>query len=97
MDFYLWETQNGGCDYTIGCGVRLRKLKAKTREEAEIEAVEEVYPYWNDEGCCGIDEAYLLEVSSKTDLSDPIETRIEQAIHEKWKEVRAALGAKYAK
>lgn len=37
-EFYLYEEQDGGCDYTIGCGKRLRKLKAADTESALQEA-----------------------------------------------------------
>ncbi len=35
MRYYLYEEQRGGCDFTIGCGRRLRLLEdAKSMEEA---------------------------------------------------------------
>lgn len=39
----MWRivmVQNGGCDYTIGCGVAFQELAAKTKEEAIEEAKE---------------------------------------------------------
>ena len=40
--FYAHVEEMGeGCDYTIGCGHRLVKLKATTREEAEREVMQD--------------------------------------------------------
>ena len=40
--FYAHVQEMGeGCDYTIGCGHRLVKLKATTREEAEREVMQD--------------------------------------------------------
>jgi hypothetical protein len=48
--FYLWlEQEGGGCDYTIGCGLRLIALEATTLEEAETEAIREVGDGRNEE------------------------------------------------
>ena len=38
MEYRLILTQDGGCDYTIGCGVRIVKLEAQTLSEAKAEA-----------------------------------------------------------
>jgi len=38
MTFRLILTQDGGCDYTIGCGVRIVKLEAETLLAAKAEA-----------------------------------------------------------
>jgi len=38
--YYLIERAGGGCDYTIGCGLRISQLhNATTMDEAIIEAV----------------------------------------------------------
>lgn len=40
ITYYAHLQQNGeGCDYTIGCGHALRRLKATTLEAAKVEAV----------------------------------------------------------
>lgn len=37
--YYLYEEQEGGCDYTIGCGRRLRKITGvDSFQEAVIQA-----------------------------------------------------------
>lgn len=37
MAFYALRKENGGCDYTIGCGLDLWLLDAETLEEALLE------------------------------------------------------------
>lgn len=37
MSFIVKLTQPGGCDYTIGCGVRVLPLSAQTMGEAQVE------------------------------------------------------------
>jgi hypothetical protein len=27
MKYYLWEEQDGGCDYSIGCGIRITEIE----------------------------------------------------------------------
>lgn len=39
MKYYLYEVQNGGCDYTIGCGRRLREIKDATSMQEAIDKV----------------------------------------------------------
>jgi len=34
-EYYLVRYQQGGCDYTIGCGTTIEKLPAETFEEAQ--------------------------------------------------------------
>lgn len=41
MRYYLYETQTGeGCDYTIGCGLRMTPLEATTLEGAKQEVLD---------------------------------------------------------
>ncbi len=50
MKYYLYRRQkNKGCDYTIGCGVQLKSLRATTREEAIKEIVGLTSPNWKEE------------------------------------------------
>ncbi len=72
--FYLFEEQNGGCDYTIGCGFRLRLLEATTMEEA----IMEVQPRYDDGylvsglrvlGEGAIDRARILEVVDEVEVN----------------------------
>ncbi len=38
--YYVVKKQNGGCDYTIGCGIRIEKLRAKSMQEAISEVMD---------------------------------------------------------
>lgn len=69
MEYYLIERQSGGCDYTIGCGIRVSKLKAKTIAEAKEEAAEDIGSSWHGEHEHAINSAGVLEVSRSVDLS----------------------------
>lgn len=69
MKYYLIERQSGGCDYTIGCGIRVTQLSAKNLEEAKEEASESIGYYWKGRDECSIQAAELLEVSESVDLS----------------------------
>lgn len=68
--YYLIERQSGGCDYTIGCGIRVTQLSAKTRDEAMEEAAEEIGNAWHEKYEHAIDSAELLEVAESVDLSE---------------------------
>lgn len=70
MQYHLVERQSGGCDYTIGCGIRITKLKATNKSEAMIEASIEIGSNWKSRDEVGIEKAELLEVSEACDLSD---------------------------
>lgn len=70
MQYYLVERQGGGCDYTIGCGIRVSKLKATTKDEAMFEAAEEIGGSWKRRDECGIEKAEILEVSEVLNLAD---------------------------
>ncbi len=61
MQYWLHEKQANGCDYTIGCGIRLQKLEATTLEEAVKLAEENMNVDIND---YKIVEAQILEVNS---------------------------------
>jgi hypothetical protein len=57
-------TQEGGCDYTIGCGVKIKRLRATSLEAAmaEVESIIE-----NDYGAspeCRIDGVTLYETTA---------------------------------
>ncbi len=59
-DYIAILKQKGGCDYTIGCGVDIIKIKSKTIEQAE----EEVFNILRG-GYTDIDGLDIYEVSSK--------------------------------
>ncbi len=64
MIYTLILSQNGGCDHTIGCGIKIINFASKTYEGALIKAREKILDYSDDE----IDSATLLEVSKSLDL-----------------------------
>lgn len=70
MQYYLIERQSGGCDYTIGCGIRVTRLNAQTLDEAKEKAAKEIGNNWNGRDEHSIDSAELLEVSEFVDLSE---------------------------
>ena len=70
MQYYLVERQSGGCDYTIGCGIRISKLSATTKDAAMFEAADEIGSNWKAMYESGIEKAELLEVSEVLNLSD---------------------------
>jgi len=70
MPYYLIERQSGGCDYTIGCGIRIIQLTAKSKEEAMQQADDEIGNAWRGEHENCIDNAELLEVAESIDLTD---------------------------
>lgn len=95
MRYFLVETQSGGCDYTIGCGLRVSELPfVKSTEEAKIEAAKQIGVSWRNsheggiEG--GIDGAKLLVVSEEIDLESFLN-------EEKQKRISAAQARKDAK
>ena len=72
MKYYLIQRQSGGCDYTIGCGIRVTQLSTKLKSMAEAmeEAAEEIGSSWKGRDEHSIDSAELLEVSESVDLSE---------------------------
>ncbi len=70
MKYILVEKQSDGCDYTIGCGLRITELAfVQSVEEAKAKAAEEIGDYWQGQNECGINHAELLVVEDKIDLS----------------------------
>lgn len=67
--FFLFAEQGGGCDYTIGCGFRLRELKgATTMEEAIAIATSEDKHGEFMIDLEDIDEATIYQVSAQYKL-----------------------------
>lgn len=63
MSFYAYLQQNGGCDYTIGCGNLLITLKAQSLPEAAIELNQRI----KDDGYIGeqqLSKILLIEGNS---------------------------------
>jgi hypothetical protein len=83
MRFILFEKQSGyGCDYTIGCGLRFRRLQAQTMEDAKAEVLTERLQNADDrEDDTGAsfteerDEIRLWAVAEEVDLMPWLEAR----------------------
>ena len=75
MEYYLIEEQSGGCDYTIGCGIRITKLNANDLGTAMVTADKEIGSSWQAIDEHGIDKARLLEVNQTLDLSQFLDGR----------------------
>jgi hypothetical protein len=61
--FFLFEEQGGGCDYSIGCGFRLREIDASTMKEAiEIVTKDDKDPFIRVYGDSAIESARILQV-----------------------------------
>lgn len=71
MKYILVQTQQGGCDYTIGCGVRVTELKAKNVHHAKEEAFGELLGKWRERDAfeATISSARIYAVSSEIDPS----------------------------
>ncbi|KKN65748.1 hypothetical protein LCGC14_0478870 [marine sediment metagenome] len=85
-EYWVILRQMGGCDYTIGCGVCVDKIKAKTIEDAVEYILEEyVGGYQNGEGCP--DDIELLEVTRHIDMHMPL-IRAQDLLQRKLEEKR---------
>lgn len=69
MKYILIQTQDAGCDYTIGCGIHVTDLEAKTVAEAKEEAFAELLGKWRerDEFAATIASARILAVMADID------------------------------
>ena len=63
-------TQEGGCDYTIGCGVKVKKLRATSLEAAmaEVESIIE-NDYGTGPGHHRIDGVTLYETTARSTVN----------------------------
>lgn len=77
--------QEGGCDYTIGCGYILVDLEAKTWDAAIDEITEKMEYY----GIDNIDKATLFEINEELeiDVDDIKNVQEEEKRLEKQKEI----------
>lgn len=102
MKYYLFRRQSGqGCDYTIGCGLSLERLSAKTKEEAieevidlpddwqEIEDEDELHDILCDTGLSDADPAGFRPMSEVTLLEVASETDLLPILRAKLAEVNA--------
>jgi hypothetical protein len=83
MQYYLVERQSGGCDYTIGCGIRISQLSSETKDAAMFEAAKEIGTNWKAQSECGINQAELLEVSEVLNLADFLDHQAAQRVQRK--------------
>lgn len=93
MKYYAYLSGPDGCDYTVGCNIKLQKLNATSMIEAEAE-VSEIYRTLNPE--YGIDNVGIFEVNDfvPVDVS-ALNAEMEQA--KKAKEEADALARDRAK
>lgn len=70
--YLLVRRQSSGCDYTIGCGISITELQAKSLEDAKEEAVEEIGGYWKGTWDYSISSAEILVVEQRIDLASTL-------------------------
>lgn len=75
MRYYLIERQSGGCDYTIGCGIRVTEFVANDLEDAKKKVAKNIGSKWRGGDEHSIDSAELLEVSESCDLAAFLDQR----------------------
>lgn len=74
-DYYLVRYQDGGCDYTIGCGTAIEKIPANSLTEAKRMAIED---YIDDVALPDerqefqIRDCYILVVDQYVDMMNPL-------------------------
>jgi hypothetical protein len=51
MKYYYIRRQSQGCDYTIGCGISVKEIRAKSKEEAieKIIGLPDDWKEWDDD------------------------------------------------
>lgn len=94
--FYLYlEQAGGGCDYTIGCGNRLFKLKGATLEEAREDAKQyfdrENYGYGRGDYSLTAANIFKFEMDAMPVLEQILKQEQEEDRLEKLAEKRAQL------
>jgi len=72
MPYYLVERQSGGCDYTIGCGIRITQLNAPNMEAAMYAASDKIGSTWRADHEGGIEKA---ERKSRKRIKDEADQR----------------------
>ena len=79
MRYFLYEEQSSGCDYTIGCGMRLEEIEGVKSMEEAIRMVTALNPPPGEdlecdariitEGECALDYAEILAVSEVREIN----------------------------
>jgi hypothetical protein len=88
---YLYiRRQNGGCDYTIGCGISIEEIRAKSLEDAIdkiIDLPKDWKESWDEDMIYGtglaridddIDGAELIEITSSTDIMPILQAKLKE-------------------
>jgi hypothetical protein len=89
MKYMLIERQSGGCDYTIGCGIRVTTLLAKDLKSAKEEAAEAIGNYWHVKYEYSINSAEILEVNRAFDIASFLDKKAQERVEEEAKESAA--------
>lgn len=98
MRFLLIEEQANGCDYTIGCGVRLTYLNVENAQDAAKQAIQKIAGdgTHSNPGCWPtgpddrhdylIDKARILAITAELDLAPALDAimveRAQEAIRQ---------------
>lgn len=93
MKYYAYLSGPDGCDYTVGCNIKLQKLNATTMIEAEAE-VKEIYRTLNPE--YDINNVGIFEVHDYVSI-DVSAINAEIELSEKEKEAAEQLARDRAK
>lgn len=92
--FVLIQRQSGGCDYTIGCGISITHLDAKTLEKARLEAIEVIGSSWRSNDERAISNAKILTVEATEDLTELLDIAAQERAEKKKAKAAKALEAK---
>jgi hypothetical protein len=98
-EYWIIVRQGGGCDYTIGCGVCVGRINAKTYEDAVEYAIEEYALGYQEHGQHDPDVVEVLEVTKYTNMHDALivhqTNKKEQIAREKAKKIKKAEKEEY--
>jgi hypothetical protein len=89
MKFYLIERQAAACSYTIGCGIRVKELRATDLKSAMEEAALIIDTAWDKRNEWAIDSAELLAVSESINLKEFLDMKQAEKLKEEEPEAEA--------
>jgi len=103
MKYILTMFQEGGCDYTVGCGYKWILFEAPSREKAVEQALETVEDYGGSERFENISlkeydyNVNILEMLKMRENADKIalEKEFEERVEKEERETLAQLKKKY--
>lgn len=79
--FLLIERQNGGCDYTIGCGIRTSVILANNVSEAKEKIYNQIGSSWHGKYEDYISNVNLYEISKEiTDIEEYLNNKKEERL-----------------